>query len=265
MNKKVLAVSLIIFLVFTFTSQAIENNTSKKEISETNLEISQSSFEDSGTIVYNDFEGGFYGILADVGQYYDDHLINRYNPTNLPEEFKEIGKRVTFTAVLRTDLYSIEMWGPPIDIISISNETNPYGNLTISLKTDKENYSLGEDINIYFEIINRGYKNITLWFPNTNTHNLIIENAFKMTVYGYPFYSTGFNPVITTIEVPAKEKVYINHSWNQRGSIFTLIRLLFPYQVLPGQYTIVGFIPLEFNDMIIANKTKINIKIFSIQ
>ncbi len=42
----------------------------------------------TGTIVYLNFEGGFYGIIADNGEHYD--------PINLPSEFKKDGLRVRF-------------------------------------------------------------------------------------------------------------------------------------------------------------------------
>ena len=44
--------------------------------------------EGTGRIQYNDFEGGFYGIVSDDGEHYD--------PKNLPDDFKEDGLRVGF-------------------------------------------------------------------------------------------------------------------------------------------------------------------------
>ena len=42
----------------------------------------------TGTIQYNDFEGGFFGIVGDDGENYD--------PINLPTDFGEEGLRVKY-------------------------------------------------------------------------------------------------------------------------------------------------------------------------
>jgi len=73
--------------------------------------------EGTGTIVFNDFEGGFYGIVADfpVPKYPTNHL----DPINLPPEFREDGLRVWFKVRLRPDLYSFHMWGIMVEILEI--------------------------------------------------------------------------------------------------------------------------------------------------
>ncbi len=68
-----------------------------------------------GTVTYVDLEGGFYGIVADDG--------SQYLPANLPEEFAVDGKRVRFTAEVRQDVVTIQMWGIPVEILTIE-ETN---------------------------------------------------------------------------------------------------------------------------------------------
>ncbi|NVM19849.1 MAG: hypothetical protein HWN80_19255 [Candidatus Lokiarchaeota archaeon] len=65
----------------------------------------------TGTVKYMDFEGGFYGIIADDGSHYD--------PMNLPEGFKTDGLRVIFSAIIKRDLFSFHMWGLVIEIIDI--------------------------------------------------------------------------------------------------------------------------------------------------
>jgi hypothetical protein len=65
----------------------------------------------TGTIQYIDLEGGFYGIM-------DDHE-NKYDPINLPEEFKEHGLRVKFSAKIREDIGSFHMWGTVIELTDI--------------------------------------------------------------------------------------------------------------------------------------------------
>jgi hypothetical protein len=64
-----------------------------------------------GTIIYQEIEGGFFGIITDGG--------NKYNPTNLPINFRRDGLRVRFEGKLNTDLAGIHMWGELIDIINI--------------------------------------------------------------------------------------------------------------------------------------------------
>jgi hypothetical protein len=73
--------------------------------------------EGTGMIVFNDFEGGFYGIEADepVSNLSTRNLL----PINLSEEFKEEGLRIWFKVKLRPDLASIYMWGVMVEIIEI--------------------------------------------------------------------------------------------------------------------------------------------------
>ena len=67
--------------------------------------------EGTGTIQYNDFEGGFYGIVGDDGKYYDT--------INLPIEYEEDGLRVKYTLKILEDQMSFHMWGIVVEIIEI--------------------------------------------------------------------------------------------------------------------------------------------------
>ena len=71
--------------------------------------------EDTGTIVFNDFEGGFYGIISD--EFHEGE--NKFDPINLPSEFKQDGLRVKFKAFVAFGQYSYHMWGTIIRIIEI--------------------------------------------------------------------------------------------------------------------------------------------------
>jgi len=73
--------------------------------------------EGTGTIVWNDFEGGFYGIIADAPM--PKYPTNNLDPTYLPEEFREDGLRVWFKIRLRPDLWSFHMWGIIVDVLEI--------------------------------------------------------------------------------------------------------------------------------------------------
>jgi len=70
----------------------------------------------TGTIVYNDFEGGFYGIIEDEGL--------KLDPINLPSEFKDDGLRVRFKAKLLPDVFSYHMWGIVAIILEIERIEN---------------------------------------------------------------------------------------------------------------------------------------------
>ncbi|MFO7447282.1 MAG: hypothetical protein R6W90_13010 [Ignavibacteriaceae bacterium] len=65
----------------------------------------------TGTVVYMDLEGGFYGIVDDEG--------NKYNPTNLTEEFREDSLRVKFTFRRTKQQMSIQMWGTMVEITAM--------------------------------------------------------------------------------------------------------------------------------------------------
>ncbi len=65
----------------------------------------------NGTIQFNDFEGGFYGIVDDDGE--------KYDPINLPSEYEEDGIRVSYTIKILEDQASIHQWGLMVEIIEI--------------------------------------------------------------------------------------------------------------------------------------------------
>ena len=65
----------------------------------------------TGVIVYNEIEGGFYGIITDDGK--------KYNPINLDDSFKKAGLRVRFDANVKKDMVGIHMWGQYVEILKI--------------------------------------------------------------------------------------------------------------------------------------------------
>jgi len=67
--------------------------------------------EGTGTIIYLDLEGGFYGIVINN---------KHYKPINLPHKFEMDGLRVKFKAKIRKDLVSIHMWGILIELTYIN-------------------------------------------------------------------------------------------------------------------------------------------------
>ncbi len=71
-----------------------------------------SEITSTGTITYIDLEGGFYGFIASDG--------TQYLPLDLPDEFKQDGLMVDITGIKETDVVTIQMWGQPLRIVSIS-------------------------------------------------------------------------------------------------------------------------------------------------
>jgi inhibitor of cysteine peptidase len=62
----------------------------------------------SGTVTYQDLEGGFYGILGDDGR--------KYEPLDLDARYRENGLRVAFEATPAKDAVSTRMWGTPVNL-----------------------------------------------------------------------------------------------------------------------------------------------------
>ena len=67
--------------------------------------------ETTGTVVFSELEGGFYGIVDDRGK--------RYDPANLESEFKSNGLRVRFRAKVLRNHVSVRMWGELVEILEI--------------------------------------------------------------------------------------------------------------------------------------------------
>ncbi len=73
---------------------------------------STGSFKFTGTVTYQDLEGGFFGIITDTG----DQLL----PTNLPGQYEVDGLRISGTATPQVDMISAKMWGT---LVSVDNVT----------------------------------------------------------------------------------------------------------------------------------------------
>lgn len=66
----------------------------------------------SGKVVYQNFSGGFWGIVSDSGK--------EYRPVNFPSQLKIKGARVDIVIKKMKDEVSMFMWGEPVKIISFS-------------------------------------------------------------------------------------------------------------------------------------------------
>ena len=65
----------------------------------------------TGTIRFLDFEGGFYGIIADGGQHYE--------PGQLDAQFQKDGLRVRFVVRELEGMMSLRMWGRIVEVVSM--------------------------------------------------------------------------------------------------------------------------------------------------
>jgi len=68
-------------------------------------------FQGTGTVLFLEMEGGFFGIQADTGEH--------YRPVDLPETFASHGLRVRFCADPIQGLLGIHMWGTPVTVREI--------------------------------------------------------------------------------------------------------------------------------------------------
>ena len=66
----------------------------------------------TGTVVHQDLEGGFYGILGDDGQNYD--------PRDLDPKYQVDGLRVAFHATAASGTMTTHQWGTPVSLDAIS-------------------------------------------------------------------------------------------------------------------------------------------------
>jgi hypothetical protein len=64
----------------------------------------------SGTVVFVELSGGFWGIESDDAR--------QWLPTDMPKALKKKGLKVKIKAKEAEDYMSIYMWGTPIDIES---------------------------------------------------------------------------------------------------------------------------------------------------
>ncbi len=76
-----------------------------------NLKSTPSSISTSGTVRFQEMEGGFWGIIADDGR--------KFDPMGLDKKFQKDGLRVRFDAEPDTDRMSTHMWGTIITVVRI--------------------------------------------------------------------------------------------------------------------------------------------------
>ena len=92
----------------TAESKPIETT---KPVQQDEKKIVQEEQMITGTVRYNDLEGGFYELAADSGE--------RYDPVNLPDEYKKDGLRVRFQIKEKKDMVGIHMRGKIVEVVKI--------------------------------------------------------------------------------------------------------------------------------------------------
>lgn len=118
MNIKHVILFLSLSLIFSCSSERGTKTKSLPQNADTNAKQSARVTDDNGeirnmngTIVFQELEGGFYGIEADDGK--------KYNPINLDESYRKDGLRVKFDANLKKGMVGIHMWGQYVEILKI--------------------------------------------------------------------------------------------------------------------------------------------------
>ena len=66
----------------------------------------------SGKVVYQNFSGGFWGIVSDDGK--------EYRPIHMPNQLKKNGARISVFVKKVKEEVSMFMWGEPVEIIMFS-------------------------------------------------------------------------------------------------------------------------------------------------
>ena len=145
----------------------------------------------TGEIIYNDLEGGFFGITTQEG--------DNYLPIDLPDEFKKEGLLVTITGIIDPDVMTIQMWGQPLRIQSIEiaedpseikkgwyEGENPDFNPDRDLAMTKLLLESSTALQQKLEIMNEGVKNTAAELKGTNLQNSNLTPYLKNLIEMYP-------------------------------------------------------------------------------
>jgi hypothetical protein len=148
----------------------------------------------TGNVVYNNFEGGFYGIVASDGvQYY---------PLNLPEDLQVNGLPVTFTGTVETGVVTTVQWGTPIRLTSITGTGTP-------IPTGPGSVSMEESLKIADNYV----RNMPEYTNYSGKNLMLVEsrplNCPSCYLFGYTFDMVSMkDPDVidrTTVDVTVSE------------------------------------------------------------
>lgn len=105
------------FFIFTLICHLSACNNNNKETGaevspEPIFEQSETSMKLTGTIKYQNFEGGFYGFIDTKG--------NKYTISNLNEQYKQDGLKVSISAHAKENTLTTSQFGQLITVIEIT-------------------------------------------------------------------------------------------------------------------------------------------------
>ena len=172
MIKKIFSFGVIVLLLLVFFSGCLERDV----------------VEEKGEIRYVDLEGGFYGIISYDGE--------KYDPVNLPNDFKIDGLHVRFRLRVLSEENSFHMWGKVVYLIEIEKisangrvknftgcksffENN---NINNSQDCIKYNY---DGVLLLLKHINAGFNccpNITANFTISDNKRVLHKNVIKKMI-----------------------------------------------------------------------------------
>lgn len=81
------------------------------ETSQQSRDAQKDIIEFDGHVVFNSFEGGFWGLVSDEGKH--------YNPNGLPSLFRTDGLRIHARVIPQTGMMSFRMWGTIVKLVEI--------------------------------------------------------------------------------------------------------------------------------------------------
>ena len=188
----------------------------------------QDAVSGTGIVIYQDIEGGFYGILADDG--------TRYLPLNLEDEYQIDGLSVRFSGTAREDLLTIAQWGMPIELTSIQKSGN--GHVTM-----EESRRIAEDyVKDTEEFMQYSGTNLRL----TGTETLPCPYCWEFT-FGYDMLSMKdpdvIDHVVTAVTVVDGEVTEVTRSAGLPTGIMTVGELAAD-QVYETPVTLIGRVSL---------------------
>lgn len=101
---------ILLLLVLVLPNYACSSDTTKAEKPMTIAEYKKQGWI-IGKVVYNQFEGGFYGIITESG----DKLL----PLNLAKEFKLENNKLAIKGKLEKTMVTIQQWGTPFVVAEV--------------------------------------------------------------------------------------------------------------------------------------------------
>lgn len=112
--KKFAVLSLMLALSGCGIKEVATSRPSRDSATDINgtSEAEKGSFEITGEITFKEIEGGFYAIEGNDGR--------KYDPLNLPEDFRREGLAVKIVAEKKTGVMSARMYGTVIELLEIS-------------------------------------------------------------------------------------------------------------------------------------------------